>query len=224
MADTFTRFLHPEIGDAAIRVLEATGAKVTVVNPGCCGRALLSQGLVGAARKRLLGALDALAPHAEAGVPIVTLEPSCWSMIVDDAMTLTDDPRAARVAAACVSFERAVLDSRALALRPLDTRIVVRPHCHTRALGADGDTVRLMQQIPGGQVTQSDASCCGMAGAFGFHHATVSHSIFTGAPAGKESTDRLVLAGTSCRHQAAELMATQALHPAQMIEGQLYVV
>ena len=82
MADTFTRFLHPEIGDAAIRVLEACGARVTVVNPGCCGRPLLSMGLVGAARQRLRSALDVLAPHAQAGTPIVILEPSCWSMVM----------------------------------------------------------------------------------------------------------------------------------------------
>jgi len=52
MADTFTRFLEPGIGDAAVRVLEAAGARVRVVDPGCCGRPLLSQGLVAAARRR----------------------------------------------------------------------------------------------------------------------------------------------------------------------------
>src|SRR5205085_3618317 len=46
LADTFTRYLHPGVGDAAVRVLTAAGASVEVVDPGCCGRPLLSQGLV----------------------------------------------------------------------------------------------------------------------------------------------------------------------------------
>src|SRR5207342_352828 len=62
MADTFTRFLEPPVGEAAVRVLEAGGARLEVVDPGCCGRPLLSQGLVDAARRRARRALDRLAP------------------------------------------------------------------------------------------------------------------------------------------------------------------
>jgi FAD/FMN-containing dehydrogenase/Fe-S oxidoreductase len=224
MADTFTRFLHPEIGDAAIRVLEATGAAVTVVDPGCCGRPLLSQGLVGAARKRLSGALDALAPYAEAGTPIVTLEPSCWSMLVDDARSLTDDPRAGVVAKTCVSFERAVLNRDLPGLRRRDEHIVVHPHCHTRALGAGEDTIELLRRIPGVTATDSGAGCCGMAGAFGYQHPEVSraiaarpriHAVGLGAVA--------AVPGTSCRHQSEELFAIASAHPAQLLADALLI-
>ena len=78
MADTFTRYLDPGVGEAALRVLRATGARAGVVDPGCCGRPLLSQGLVGPARARARRALGRLAPHALAGRRIVVLEPSCW--------------------------------------------------------------------------------------------------------------------------------------------------
>ena len=224
MADTFTRFLHPEIGDAALRVLEATGAAVTVVDPGCCGRPLLSQGLVGAARKRLSGALDALAPYAEAGTPIVTLEPSCWSMLVDDALSLTDDPRAGVVAKTCVSFERAVLNRDLPGLRGRDEHIVVHPHCHTRALGAGEDTIELLRQIPGVTATDSGAGCCGMAGAFGYS---------TPRCRGGSPPDRCFRAvglgavaavpGTSCRHQSDDSSRSPPVHPAQLLAAALLV-
>ena len=67
-------------------MLRAAGARVGVVEPGCCGRPLLSQGLVGPARARARRALGRLGPHALAGRPIVVLEPSCWSMLVDDSV------------------------------------------------------------------------------------------------------------------------------------------
>ena len=222
MLDTFTRFLHPEIGDAAVRVLEATGARVELVDPGCCGRPLLSQGLVAQARRRVQGALDALAPFAAGGTPIVVLEPSCWSMLTDDAPTLVDDDRAAAVADACVTFERAVLDRGLPQLRPLHERVTVHAHCHTRALGAGADTAELLRRVPGLEVADSGAGCCGMAGAFGYQHPDLSRAIASQRllPAVRDA-DLAAAAGTSCRHQIRELAGVDALHPAQLVERAL---
>jgi Fe-S oxidoreductase len=215
LADTFTRYLHPEVGDAAVRVLEAAGAHVVVVDPGCCGRPLLSQGLVGPARRAARRALDRLAPLAVARVPIGVLEPSCWSMLVDDLPALVPaDPRTAWVAEAAVSFESLALR---LGVSPLglgeDT--VVHAHCHARALG-DRDAERLLGGRPSG------AGCCGMAGAFGYRHPDLSRAI---------ASDRLlpalggaalaVAAGTSCRAQIAELGGVPVAHPAQVLAARL---
>ena len=223
MADTFTRFLHPEIGDAAIRVLEACGAHVTVVNPGCCGRPLLSQGLVGAARRRLIQALEVLAPHAVSGTPIVVLEPSCWSMLVDDAASVTTDPKVGRVAATTVTFEQAVLDLRAPPLMAgTTTTALVHPHCHSRALGRSGDGSSVLRLIPGLAVRESQAGCCGMAGAFGLAHPELSRAV-----AGPlllplaAAADLVVSAGTSCRSQIRELAATRTMHPAEALAAHL---
>jgi Fe-S oxidoreductase len=222
MADTFTRFLHPEVGDAAIRVLEATGARVTVIDPGCCGRPLLSQGLVGAARARVSGALDALAPHADAGRPIVVLEPSCWSMLTDDAVTLTLDPRAATVADACVTFESAVLARGLPSLRTIPQRVAAQPHCHARALGAGAATLDLLQAIPGIDAIDCGAGCCGMAGAFGYLHPGLSRAIAEQrlVPAVR-SAALAVSAGTSCRRQMTELAGARAAHPAELLAARL---
>ena len=48
--DTFTNHYDPEIGIAAVEVLERGGCAVTVVRPGCCGRPLISQGLLDEAK------------------------------------------------------------------------------------------------------------------------------------------------------------------------------
>jgi len=224
MADTFTRFLHPQVGDAAVRVLEATGARVTVVDPGCCGRPLLSQGLVAAARKRVRRSLDVLAPKAAAGTPIVVLEPSCWSMLVDDAQALLDDPRAAVVAAGSTSLERLVLERGIAGLRPLERRVVVHPHCHSRAIGDGSQTAAAIRLIPGVDAVESGAGCCGMAGAFGYLHPDLSRRIamdrlvpaFTAA-----GTEVGVASGTSCRHQIGETTGVEALHPAELLASAL---
>lgn len=223
MADTFTRFLHPEVGDAAVRVLEAGGARVTVVDPGCCGRPLLSQGLVAAARRRAGRALDILAPHADRGTPIVVLEPSCWSMIVDDTPLLVDDPRARRVARATVTFERAVLEHPPDLHRPAEAvPVVVHPHCHARALGEGAAAADALRLIPGLDVADSDAGCCGMAGSFGYRRPGPSRSIFTaGLGRSVTATGRVVAAGTSCRDQLHRQVGCQGEHPASALAAAL---
>ena len=50
--DTFTNYAHPEIGVAAADVLEAAGTSVRLAPHVCCGRPLISQGLLDEARDR----------------------------------------------------------------------------------------------------------------------------------------------------------------------------
>jgi FAD/FMN-containing dehydrogenase/Fe-S oxidoreductase len=223
MADTFTRFLHPEVGDAAIRVLEAAGAQVRVLDPGCCGRPLLSQGLVEPARRRLRAALDRLAPAAMLGTPIAVLEPSCWSMLRDDLPALLpDDPRARWVAESAVTFERALVGLGAPRLTGVPREAVLHDHCHARALGAGGDAAAALALVPGLAVRRSGAGCCGMAGAFGYEHPELSRAIASDRllPA-VEGAELVVAPGTSCRHQLAELARVRALHPAELLARSL---
>ncbi len=211
LADTFTRFLHPEVGDAAVHVLEECGAAVTVVDPGCCGRPAFSEGLVGLARHQALGALDALEPHARAGTPIVVMEPSCWSMLVDDTATLVDDARVATVADAAVTFERAVLDLGlpASLQRGRGERLLVQPHCHARALGAGADTVEVLRAA-GYDAVDNGVGCCGGAGSFMYRHPEFGP---TGAPPD-------VAAGASCRGRFA-LRRVPVPHPARTLAARL---
>lgn len=223
MADTFTRYLDPGIGEAALMVLNACGARVTVVDPGCCGRPLLSQGLVAAARSRAVRALDRLAPHALAGRRIVVLEPSCWSMLVDDLPRLVPgDPRAGWVADASLTFERAVLELGPPALREGPDVAVVHEHCHAKALGGGREGAAALARVPGLATRDSGAGCCGMAGAFGYRHPEMSRLIAMDrlAPA-LTNAAVAVAAGTSCREQIHRVTRCPALHPAEHLAERL---
>lgn len=222
LADTFTRFLEPGVGDAAVRVLRACGADVGVVDPGCCGRPLLSQGLVSQARRRARRALGRLAPHALAGTPIVVLEPSCWSMLVDDyPRLLPDDPRVAWVREAAVTFERAVLDLGAPPLRQGE-EVLVHEHCHARAVGGGVEGAAALAALPGLAARDSGAGCCGMAGAFGHLHRDLSLRIAEDrlVPAVR-AAGGAVAAGTSCREQIRRATGLPARHPAELLAARL---
>ena len=94
--DTFTNYLTPQVGMAAVRVLEAAGFEVVIPPRAvCCGPTWNSTGQLGTARRVLRHSLDALEGAFAEGVPIVGLEPSCTAVFRHEAPSLLpDDPRA----------------------------------------------------------------------------------------------------------------------------------
>ena len=227
--DTFTNHYDPQIGIAAVEVLERAGRGVSVVRPGCCGRPLISQGLLEEARASAASVVEGLYPIANRGEKIVFLEPSCLSAVKEDAPSLLrgDQQKKARtVADACVLFEElaAGLD---LPLREGPKRILLHGHCHQKSMGLLEASKALLARVPGAVVIDLDAGCCGMAGSFGYvrEHYDVSLAIanrrLLPAVRGMQPGDVLVAAGTSCRHQVADLSGASAVHPAELLRGLL---
>ena len=235
--DTFTNYYDPEIGLAARDVLRAAGLTVGLAPHACCGRPLISQGLLAAARDRAANAVDRLHPLAAAGTPIVLLEPSCLSALKDDVPDLLRgeaQQRAREVAAACVLFEdylngRLADGGATLPLRSGPEEILLHGHCHQKSLGLVAPAKALLERIPETRVTDLDSGCCGMAGSFGYarEHFDISQQIGERRllPAARElgPGNILVAAGTSCRHQVHDFTGVRAQHPAVLLQSLLDV-
>jgi Fe-S oxidoreductase len=228
--DTFTTYCHPEIADAALKALHALGVDVRVPPYRCCGRPLISQGLLDSARALARRNTDALHAAASSGEPIVFLEPSCLSAVREDAPDLLrgeQKEKARTVARASVSFEEFV--NRAwspdLPLAPNDgpREILLHGHCHQKAMGLMPHLRELAARIPSAAVVDLDAGCCGMAGSFGYarEHYEVSKAIgerrLLPAARAMKHGSVLVAPGTSCREQVAHFTGVRALHPAELV-------
>jgi Fe-S oxidoreductase len=234
-ADTFTNYNHPDIGLAAADVLEAAGITVSLVPHVCCGRPLISQGLLDEACTLAARNVEALYTTAAAGRPIVFLEPSCLSAVKEDGPALLrgDPARKARVVAdACVLFEdhlerECAAGRAAMRLAPGPAKVLLHGHCHQKAMGILPATRALLGRIPSCTVSDLDAGCCGMAGSFGYakEHYDVSRQIGERKllPAARAMTPetRLVAPGTSCREQVKHFTGVTALHPAELLRSLL---
>jgi FAD/FMN-containing dehydrogenase/Fe-S oxidoreductase len=234
-ADTFTNHHHPEIGVAAARVLAALGLRATLAPGGCCGRPLISQGLLDAARAYAARNTRVLYPIAERGARIVFLEPSCLSAVREDAPSLLrgDEQRRARqVAAASLLFEELLeaecRSGRAtLPVRRGPATILLHGHCHQKSMGLVAPARALLSRIPGATVVDLDAGCCGMAGSFGYvrEHFEVSKAIGERRllPAARRTGDDAVLvaSGVSCRQQVRDFTGVRALHAAELLASLL---
>ncbi|HEX8740587.1 MAG TPA: 4Fe-4S dicluster domain-containing protein, partial [Casimicrobiaceae bacterium] len=225
-ADCFTDRFEPENARAAMAVLRATGYPAAVAlprlddaepaRPLCCGRTWLAHGRIAEARAEALRLCTALAPWADASVPIVGLEPSCVLTLRDEYAALHLPPAAMRTAGKVLLIEEFLVREhragrlRLPPMRPEASRVLVHTHCHQKALDAADATLGLLRMLPGLEVVGIEASCCGMAGAFGYaaSHYEISMRMAELAllPAVRAAgPDTVVVAqGTSCRHQIAD--------------------
>ena len=132
--DTWNEYQRPEVGEGAVRLFAAAGARVRLPEVVCCGRPMLSEGLVDEARENAKRNLDLLTPLVERGVPLVGLEPSCILTLRDDyRKLLPEDERVESLAGATRLFEEAMLD--------LDTELPPKGRCPgppARALPPEG--------------------------------------------------------------------------------------
>ncbi|MGH9165871.1 MAG: FAD-binding and (Fe-S)-binding domain-containing protein [Acidimicrobiales bacterium] len=221
--DTFNNHLHPETLKAAVTVLEAAGARVSVPSRSlCCGRPLYDFGMLSLAKRQLHQLLESLRPDIAAGVPVVVLEPSCLSVLRDEMVgLLPNDEDAKRLSGQALSLAE-FLGRRGYCPPPLTGRAVVHGHCHHKALwGMDAET-SLLEDL-GLDLDVLDSGCCGMAGAFGFEKDHYEVSIKVGErvllPAVRAApADTLIIAeGFSCREQIAQTTERVAMHPAEVL-------
>lgn len=225
--DSFTSYTEPGIGMAAVDLLERAGWRVRMVDDVCCGRAQISKGLLDGAAREHRRLLARLAPIADAGTLIVGCEPSCVFTLKDELVSLArGDVRATVIANQVRLVEDVLADAVAdgsLPVTPGRARAVLfHGHCHQKAASALAPTVRMLQSIPGAEVTVLDAGCCGMAGSFGFERAHYDLSMQIGEmrlfPAVRAAPDADIAAtGVSCRQQIAHGTGRRAEHPVTLL-------
>jgi Fe-S oxidoreductase len=225
--DSFTDHFAPAVAHAAVRVLEAAGTRVVVPpDDTCCGLTWITTGQLDAARRILTTTVARLAPYADAGIPIVGLEPSCTAVLRGEAAELVPGPATASVAAATRTL--AELLSATPGWTPPDltgTEVVAQPHCHHHATMGWTTDERLLTRA-GATVTRV-GGCCGLAGNWGVErgHHDVSVRIAEQAllPAVRAAgPEAVVLAdGFSCRTQLDQLGDRPGQHLAELLAARL---
>lgn len=224
-ADSFTDHFLPQTAHAAIRVLEAAGLTVRVIDEdACCGLTWITTGQLDRARTIMGRTVATLAPYVASGVPVVGLEPSCLATLRSDAVELSDDPRAVVVAEGMLSL--AELLTR-LDWTPPDlsgVEIVAQPHCHQSAIVGWAADEQLLRSA-GATVTKV-AGCCGLAGNFGMEQGHYEVSVAVAEtyllPAIRAHEGAVVLAdGMSCRVQLDDLAGVPAMHLAELLASKL---
>jgi len=228
--DTFVTYNAPEIGRAAVELLEAAGYKVELVDRKCCGRPLISKGMLDEAREHARWNVERLFPWVARGVAVVGLEPSCLLTVRDEWVDLLRTDEARQVARSSFLLEEFLLRERArgleLRFKPGARRALLHGHCHQKALVGTAPTVAALAWA-GYEVSEVDSGCCGMAGSFGFEKEHYDISVTLGnrrlvpAVQAAAADTEIVASGISCRQQIEHLSGRRPRHPAQLLRDSL---
>lgn len=243
--DTWAEYNHPEIGQAAVQVLEAAGYQVKLAaGRACCGRPLITGGQADKVRGWVDQNVALLAPFARRGLPIVGLEPSCILTLRDEYLELASDREAAQLLSEnALTFDEFIARKNAALKEKVSEgeegeesfsasfadiwrsepgTAYLHGHCHQKALIGNEASLAVLSTA-GYNVQLIDSGCCGMAGDFGYGkgHYEVSRAIGEDRlfPAAREipADACLVASGTSCRDQIHHFAGKEPLHMAQVL-------
>ena len=229
--DTFNTFNTPSVAITATLLLERSGYRVVVPEKRCCGRPMISKGMLREAKENAAKNVQSLFPYAERGVAIVGLEPSCLLTLRDEYPDLLRTQASKLVARQSFLLEEFLLRERdagglSLAFKSNGRKALLHGHCHQKALVGTAPTLAVLRWA-GFEVSEIDSGCCGMAGSFGFEkeHYDLSVAIanrrLVPAVQASGSEVRVVASGISCRQQIEHLADRRAKHPAEVLWEQV---
>jgi FAD/FMN-containing dehydrogenase/Fe-S oxidoreductase len=229
-ADTYINYHEPDVGRAAIKLLNDSGYDVYLAAVGCCQRPRISNGFLKKAKTEGTRVAEKLMPYILQGMKVVVCEPSCTSALIDDLPDLIDDIRIAEalqnnVKAIDVFLSEAInsgeIKGRLVAKAD---KILLHGHCHQKASFGTTGMKSIYQSDPKSHCHEPDSGCCGMAGAFGYEteHYDVSKKIAELVLVPEiQKTDKntmLVANGFSCRHQIHDFAGRKAVHWVESVE------
>ncbi|MDP7070111.1 MAG: FAD-linked oxidase C-terminal domain-containing protein [Phycisphaerales bacterium] len=222
--DCFTMWSEPGIGHDAIRLLEAFGYRVVIPDVGCCGRTLISAGLLDQASRTIGASAAALAAAVSRNdaVAVVAVEPSCATALQQEWVELRTSMRRdqmgtlARMADTVEGFIASNWETHPMrpTFREHTEAIAIHQHCHQKHRSEL--TAEFLRRCGWPEATMHDTGCCGMAGAFGYEarHGDLSRAIAQQSlTALVEAGTTIAAGGTSCRHQLADAMSRSSTHP-----------
>ncbi|MEW5956584.1 MAG: FAD-linked oxidase C-terminal domain-containing protein [Chloroflexota bacterium] len=225
--DTYLTYNEPEIGQAAVRILEAAGFEVRLIaDRQCCGRPMISKGLLDDARRHAAHNVERLLPFVAQGIPIIGLEPSCIAAFRDEYPDLLRSDAARQVAAHSFFIEEFLADLAEQGelnlpfVAPARPRqVLVHGHCYQKALPTTSPLLAMLRLLSNTCVEEIPSGCCGMAGSFGYEKEHYDVSLACGEerlfPAIRAAGEETIIAaaGTSCRQQIFDGTGRRAVHP-----------
>lgn len=222
----FTNNNAPEVGQAAVRVLEQLGHEVLIPEQYCCGAAMIGAGDIDSAIWQAKKNIQALTPLAEKGIPILVSSTSCCLALsheyvevlgLDEAKVLSQGVFDVMEYLANLDQEEPITDR----FGSLELDAWYHTACHQEALGIGTPATGLLNQIPGVRIRLLDGGCCGLGGTYGFKTGKYDVSQAIGARLKRRidqvGARRVVTECEGCRMQIESIADVQCEHPIQVL-------
>ncbi len=225
-----TNYYEPWVGQAAVAVLEHNGYQVIVPSQNCCGLPMLNNGDFKSADGLFRQNLTRLSPYTGQDLPIVGTSTSCVLVLREEASEMLDIENDAthrmKMGLWNISEWLRDLHSRGeLATDFRELKMVLPYHlsCQERAHRIGKPALEMMALVPGLDIRQGNARCCGLAGTYGYKAEKYDIAMRVGAEAfdfvqAQGDTARYVASDSEiCRWQLQHGTYKQARHPVEIL-------
>lgn len=229
----YVKAYAPETGMDLVWLLNKAGYSVIYPkNFRCCGTPLYTNGFEKDAHKNAATNLKELKKWRDAGIPVLSLCPSCQLMFRSEipvyfpelAAELNGDTSlddAQEFILSCI--DRGELSLKDAARDRLD--IIYHAPCHLRAQGIGMPALDILKELPGVHAVNADAGCCGISGSYGFKKEKYDIGMAVGTPlfqAIKESgIEQVVTDCGTCRVQIMHGTGHPCAHPLSILRRRL---
>ncbi len=224
-----TEYYEPEVGEKIVAVLEHNGFRVEIPKQDCCGLPLQSNGLFDDARGYVLRLARALAPHARDGTLIVGNATSCTLMLKREAkevLGLEGDPDLELVSSQTYDICELLLEMHDAGelktdLEPVNETVAYHAPCQQQGHWMGKPAVELLRLIPGLDVRELDARCCGIAGTYGLKREKYKIAMDVGADlfgqVEASGAGTVVCDSETCRWQIEHGTKRPSIHPIELL-------
>jgi glycerol-3-phosphate dehydrogenase subunit C len=229
----YIKYNQPELGCHALQLLQLNGFQPEVANSGCCGVPSLANGDPEEARKRAIANVNSMSEAVDSGMRIVTACSSCGHMLKTGfANILEHDPalakKAEKIAASTYDIAELLVLQQGegkfnTQFKPAEAKRKLAYHapCHQKSQGIGRPWYHLLRQIPGVEIEDLNAGCCGMSGTYGFKEEKypismeVGHELFAGIKAA--APQAVVTECATCQMQIEHGTGVKAMHPVDIL-------
>ncbi len=214
----------PEVGRAAVAVLEKNGCEVVVPPQRCCGMPSLESGDLDTARECRWDNVTSLLPFARAGYTIVTPGPTCSLTLKKEYPVLGPEEEAKEVAAHTLDLCEYLMRRHAAGKLSTDFqrspgKVVYQVPCHLKVQDIGFKSRDLLQLIPGSEVVTVE-KCTGHDGTWSMKTEYFPLSMKIGRPVfdaiQSEQPDRVATDCTLAGVQIRQGTGRTTKHPIQI--------
>jgi len=222
----YATYNAPEVAESFIKVMEHNGIEVVKPNQKCCGVPMFANGQMKQGMKNANDNINSFIEYTRQGYDIVVTCTSCTLALKKEYLAYVKTEEAKELAGHVYDADEYLLmlmenGEMNMNLAPMNVKAGYYSPCHLKAQGIGNPAMDILELIPGYEITDLGAGCCGQCGTFGFKTEKYDVSMKIGKPMAEAveelNADYTVTECGMCKNQLDQLTEKAVKHPMQIV-------
>lgn len=222
----YATYNAPEVAASFIKVMNHNGIDVAVPEQKCCGVPSFANGQMKQGLKNANDNINSLLEYTRHGYDVVLTCTSCSLALKKEYVSFVGTEGAKELASHvydATEYLRMLMENGELNMgfAAMKQRAGYYAPCHMKAQGMGNPAMDILELIPGYEIQDVGAGCCGQCGTFGFKVEKYDVSMKIGSQLGEaiseNDADYTVTECGMCKNQLNQLSDKAVKHPMQIL-------